>query len=454
MDIFTKAGILTWYSGQRIKNFFNLSLSNPKSWNTSLWSLAGSRSVSGEVVTEETALTYAAVWNAVTLISGTVASLPLHLMHINGRSKRFATEQSIYSVLHDQYNPYMTAMAGRECLLSHALTWGNGYAEIVEDQFGDITELWPIPPNRCVPKMKGGELIYEVHTQDGEVIILPWDKVLHVPGFGFDGFVGYSVIAMARKSIGLGMAMETFGSEYFGNGTHPGVIVKHPGKLDSAAHSNLKESLNAAYSGLGQSHRMMLLEDSMSLEKLGIPPEESQFLESRQFEVSQVARWFNIPPHKLKDLTKSSFNNIESEQSSFVTDCILPWAIRFEQNYRTQLLTKRQAKEGYYFKHILEGLLRANAKDRAEFYKTMLNNGVFSINEVREKEDMNPVEGGDIHLVPMNMLPLDRVDEITVGDMNTDTEAELVEPDDDDTEPSNKNLKLLSRARTTGGVVL
>jgi HK97 family phage portal protein len=271
---------------------------------------------------------------------------------------------------------------------------------------------------------------------------------------GFDGFVGYSVIAMARKSIGLSMSMETFGSLYFGQGTHPGVVVRHPGKLDASAHSNLKTSLTDVYSGLGQSHRLMLLEDGMEMEKVGIPPEDSQFIESRQFQIPEVARWFNLPPHKLKDLTKSSFNNIEAEQTSFVTDSILPWLVRFEQNYQMQLLTKRQVKSGFYFKHVIEGLLRANAKDRAEFYKIMLNNGVFNINEVRAKEDMNPVEGGDIHLVPMNMIPLDRVDEIVIAS-NEPTADETEEPDEDNEDAtSNKTLKLLTRSRDTGGVVL
>lgn len=391
-----------------IKKIFGLGLNDPKAWNPSLWNLYGAQSASGEVVTEETALTYSAVWNAITLISGTIGSLPLHLMRPAGRDKKQATEQPLYQTLHSQYNPYMTAMAGRECMSEHILTWGNGYAEIMRDGYNNIVELWPLPPNRVTPRMTDSyALVYDIKLPDGGEATLPREKVLHIPGMGFDGFMGYSVIAMARKSIGLGMAMETFGSNYFGNGTHPGVIVYHPGQLKAEAHSNLKKSLTENYSGLGQSHRLMLLEDGMKMEKIGIPPEDSQFIESRQFQIPEIARWFNLPPHKLKDLTKSSFNNIESEQSSFVTDSILPWIVRFEQNYVMQLLTKQQKKQGYYFKHVLEGLLRANASDRAEFYSKMLNNGVMSINEVRSKEDLNPVDGGDIHLVPLNMQSLE-----------------------------------------------
>ena len=394
-----------------IKKIFGLGLNDPKAWNPTLWNMRGSQSLSGEVVTEETALTYSAIWNAIVLISGTIGSLPLHLMRPNGRNKNQDTKHPLYQALHTQYNPYMTAMAGRECLMSHVLTWGNGYAEQVRNQVGEVVELWPIGPNRVVPEMQDSELVYRVRLLDGGETILPRERMLHIPGMGFDGFTGYSIIAMARKSIGLGMSMETFGSYYFGQGTHPGVIVTHPGQLKAEAHANLKASLDTNYSGLGQSHRLMLLEDGMKMEKVGIPPEDSQFIESRKFQITDIARWYNLPVHKLKEMSKSSFNNIESEQASFVTDCILPWVIRCEQNYEMQLLTKQERKAGYYFKHILEGLLRANSKDRAEFYSKLFNIGVLSVNDIREYENLNPVDGGDIHLVPMNMTTLEQAGE-------------------------------------------
>jgi len=207
------------------------------------------------------------------------------------------------------------------------------------------------------------------------------------------------------------MALESFGSLYFGNGTHPGTIISHPGKLSTQAHDNLKNSLMTAHSGLGQSHKLLLLEEGMKPEKWLIPPEDSQFLESRQFQIPEVARWFNLPPHKLKDLTKSSFSNIESEQISFVTDSILPWLVRLEANYNMQLLSqsdKEYSGRGrLYFKHSVEGLLRADAASRGTYYKEMFNIGALSINEIRALEDKDPVDGGDIHLVPLNMTTLD-----------------------------------------------
>src|SRR5664280_3839311 len=221
-------------------------------------------------------------------------------------------------------------------------------------------------------------------------------------GLGFDGFVGYSVIAMARKSIGLGMALETFGALYFGQGTHPGVIVSHPTSLSAQSQANLKASLIEEYSGLGKTHRLMLLDEGMKLEKLGIPPNDSQFLESRQFQIPEIARFFNLPPHKLKDLTKSSFSNIEQEQMSYVTDCILPWLVTLEQNYNMQLLTlSDKSLSGYgrlYFKHSFEGLLRGDMAARGSFYTALFGLGALSSNDIRAYEDKDPIQGGDEYL--------------------------------------------------------
>lgn len=387
-----------------------LAVTDEKAWNPSLWDLYGSQSLTGENVTEHSALTLSAVWNAVALIAGTIGSLPCHLMQRKGDKQRVADDRRMYRVMHDEYNEYMTAMAGRECLVTHALLWGNGYAEIVRNGYGELMELWPITPNRICAEMKGGALVYRIRVGN-EDIYLPREKVLHVPGMGFDGFNGFLPMAMARKSIGLAMAMETFGALYFGQGTHPGVVVSHPGKLSQQGHDNLQSSLITAHSGLGKTHRLLLLEEGMDIKKLLIENDKSQFLESRVFQIDEVARWFNIPIHKLKEMTKSSFSNIESEQRSFYGDTILPWIIRLEQNYNMQLLTasdKEYSGRGrLYWKHNAKGILRADTEAQGAFYGGMLDRGVFSINEVRELEDKDPVPGGDIHLVPLNMTSLE-----------------------------------------------
>jgi len=394
----------------RFKRFFNLGLADEKAWNTSLWNLQGSQSLSGESVTESTALTYSAIWNAVTLYSGTISTLPLHLLRQNQKKTLHVEEKKLYQVLHDQFNPLMTAQIGRETMMSHILLWGNAYAEIVRNTYGDVVELWPISPNRVRPYIKDGQVLYEI-TVDSEKVILPREKVLHIPGLGFDGLIGYSVVSMAQKSFGLGMALETFGALYFGQGTHVGCILSHPGKLDDKARANLTESF-AGIDGLAKSHRKIILEEGMKLEKIGIPPENSQFLESRQFQIAEIARWFNLPPHKIKDLSRSSFSNIESEQISFVTDSVLPWLIRFEQNYNMQLLTVNERfKQSIFTRHNVDGLLRGNPQTRAEYYRVMFSIGAMSINDVREKEGWDDVENGDERFIPLNMIPLSKIDE-------------------------------------------
>ena len=413
----------------------DLSLTEPKAWNRSLWNLIGSRALSGESVDEYSALTYSAVYNAVSLIAGTVGSLPLHLYREEGKKKVLAQNKPLSYVMMSRPNPYMTSMALRETMMAHILTWGNSYSEKVRNGYGEIVELWPITPDRVRLDMEENELIYKIRLENEE-ITLTRDKVLHIPGLGFDGFIGYSVISMARKSIGLGMAMETYGSLFFGSGTHPGAIFSHPGRLSQPAHDNLKKSLGDAYSGLGQSHRMMLLEEGMKIEKLGISPEDSQFLESRQFQIPEIARWFNLPPHKLKDLTRSSFSNIEQEQISFVQDSILPWLIRIEQNYNAQLLTETEARvQKLYFKHNVEGLLRGDATSRGNFYRAMFNVAGMSINEIREKEDLDadPNPLADEKFVPLNMVPLSMVREM----LEKNTSKKEPDPGSQDITPGN-----------------
>lgn len=297
-------------------------------------------------------------------------------------------------------------------MIAHLLTWGNCFAEKVRNGYGEITELWPISPNRVRITMEEGQLIYEIQV-DNQTYKFTRDKILHIPGLGFDGYQGYSVIAMARKSIGLGMAMETFGALFFGQGTHPGITVSHPTTLKDP--KGFREAFAAEYEGLSNAHRVMLLQEGMKIEKIGIPPEDAQFLQSREFQIPEIARWFNLPVHKLKDMTRSTNNNIESEQTSYVVDSLLPVAINIEQNLDLQLLTYTQKYvNDFFFRHNFDGLLRGNAKDRAEYYKTMWGSGFITQNEARAKEnfDPSPDPHADELFVPINnMIPLSKIDE-------------------------------------------
>lgn len=412
----------------------NLSITDPKAWNPVLWQMGGSQSLTGEVVNEATALTYSAIYCANYILSTTISTLPLQLLRQQGNTTVKATDESLYRVMHSEFNRYMTAQVGREVLASHVLMWGNGYAEKVKNGLGQIVELWPITPDRVTPKMKDGELVYHVKVGNEEKI-LTRDQILHIPGLGYDGFRGYSVITMARRSIGLSMAMETFGSLYFGNGTHPSAVVTHPNKITN---TNLREALTTTYAGLGQSHRLMLLEEGMTIKDIGISSEDSQFLESRTFQVSEVARWFNIPLHKLKELERATNNNIEAEQISFVVDTTLPWLIRFEQNYDQQLLSKNQKEvKDEFFRHNVDGLLRGNSKDRAQYYRIMVTIGAMSPNDVREKEkfDKSNQPFMNSYFFPLNTIPSELLEEYLLASKNNQqsvSDGSTSTPDDNE----------------------
>jgi len=302
---------------------------------------------------------------------------------------------------------------------------------------GEIVELWPITPNRVKVEMKDGELIYRINV-DSKEYIFNRDKILHIPGLGFDGFQGYSIIAMARKSIGLGMAMETFGSLSFGQGTHPGITVKHSTQLKDP--KTFREAFTEEYSGLSNAHKVLLLQEGMEIEKIGLPPTDMQFLESRSFQIPEIARWFNLPPHRLKDMTKTSFSNIDSEQQSYVTDSLLPVAINIEQNLDLQLLTYTQKYiNQFFFRHNFDGLLRGNAKDRATYYKTMAGIGGMTINEIRAKENFDPIDSpyaDEPFIAINNMIPLSKIDEYLKNQAKsakpqTQQPADVDEEDDD-----------------------
>jgi len=396
----------------QINRLLNLALSEEKAWNPSLWNLIGSQDQSGSNVNEHTSLTYSAVWNAINLYAGALSTLPLHLCRTDNKKTIEVREKRLFHVLHSAFNPIMTASVGRAVLIAHLMSWGNCFAEKVRNGYGEITQLWPITPNRVQITMEDGVLIYKISV-DNVIYKFTRDKILHIPGLGFDGFQGYSVISMARKSIGLSMAMETFGSLYFGQGTHPGGIVTHPTTLKDP--KTFREAFDEEYSSLSQSHRVMLLQEGMKFEKVGIPPEDAQFLQSRTFQIPEVARWFNLPPHKLKDQSRATNNNIESEQQSYVTDSLLPVAINIEQNLDLQLLSDiERFKQFYYFRHNFDGLLRGNSVDRANYYKTMTSIGGMTINDVRAKENFDPFPDSyadEPFIAVNNMIPLSKVDE-------------------------------------------
>ena len=365
----------------------------------------GSSTDSGVSVTPDTALTYSAVYQAVRCIAEAVSSLPLNLYErapSGGKNK--ASAHPLYNILHDSPNPEMTSMQWREASMAHLLLYGNSYTEIVRDLEGNAVELWPIDPTMVAPKRTdSGELYYELNR--GKNFITS-GNMLHISGLSFDGISGMSPIALARQSLGLSMAIEQFGAGYFGRGARPGGVLTFPGQLSPEARQNLRRSFEELHAGGANSHRVALLEAGLKWEAIGVPPDDSQFLQSREFQIVEVARWFNIPPHKLRDLNKPSYNSLEMMNIEFLTDTLRPWLVRWEQALNRKII--RPSDRGvYFFEHNVEGVLRGDIASRYQAYSVARNWGWLSVNEIREKENMNGVgPDGDVFMQPMNMQAL------------------------------------------------
>lgn len=369
----------------------------------------------GELVNHETALTYSAVWRAVNLISESIACLPWTIRERKRENGRTVTEplykHPAYNLLDLAPNDETDAFQFRQAMIAHGLTWGNGYAEITRDRSQRPAELWLIEPDRVrIDRDENGRIIYEVTNGAGKNSIIPAADMFHLKGPGFDGLVGYSVISYAARSIGLGMATEQFGADFFSNGANPSMILQHPGKLGDDAVRHLKESIQTAVSGRNKLSPFVL-EEGMSVEKWTIPPEDAQFLETRKFNIAEVARWFGVPLHKLHEMEKSTFNNIEQQNIEFVTGSLLTWIKRLECEANIKLIS-RQMRGRVYSKINLNAMLRGDTSARGEWYKSMREMGVFSANDILELEDRNPIgPEGDKRLVQLNLTTLERVGE-------------------------------------------
>jgi len=371
---------------------------------------------SGKAVNERTAMQTTAVYACVRILAESVAGLPVHIYQYKddgGQEK--VTGHPLYYLLHDEPNPEMTSFVFRETLMSHLLLWGNAYAQIIRDGRGRVLALYPLLPNRMdVDRAANGEIFYTYRRDSGEsrinpesgTVTLRRDEVLHIPGLGFDGLVGYSPIAMAKNAIGMALATEEYGAAFFANGANPGGVLEHPGVVKDP--QRVKDSWNTAYQGSKNAHRVAVLEEGMKYHQVGIPPEQAQFLETRKFQLNEIARIFHVPPHMIGDLEKSSFNNIEQQSLEFVKYSLNPWVVRWEQSLQQSLILPSE-KSALYIKLNVDGLLRGDYGKRMTGYATARQNGWMSANDIRELENMNRIpeeEGGDLYLVNGNMTKL------------------------------------------------
>ena len=372
-------------------------------------------STSGKNVNERSAMQMTAVYSCVRILSEAVAGLPLHLYkYTSGGSKEKAVNHPLYFVLHDEPNPEMTSFVFRETLMTHLLLWGNAYAQIIRNGKGEVVALYPLMPNRMtVDRDDKGCLYYEYQTstdeaktiKGGMVRLKPTD-VLHVPGLGFDGLVGYSPIAMAKNAIGLAIAAEEYGSKFYANGAAPSGVLEHPGTLKDP--SKVRDSWTQTFGGSGNAHKIAVLEEGMKYTPISISPNEAQFLETRKFQINEIARIFRVPPHMVGDLEKSSFSNIEQQSLEFVKYTLEPWLVRWEQSMARVLISPSD-KSKYFIKFNVDGLLRGDYQSRMSGYATARQNGWMSANDIRELENLDRIpaeDGGNLYLINGNMTKL------------------------------------------------
>ncbi len=355
-------------------------------------------------VNELTAMQTTAVMACVRLIAETVASLPqgVYKRLKNGGKER--TNHYLHDIFNVSPNGTLTSFQFKEMMMAHVLLWGNCYAEIEWDGSGKIIALHPIPPDKVqvkkIPNTR--EIYYEVKVENQQKKLPPY-AMFHVAGLGFDGLKGFSPIQMAKRTIGLTIAAEQFGENFYKNGTNTGGFFTADSSLSDAAYKRLKADLDEKYQGLGNAHRAMLLEEGLKFQSIGIPPDDAQFLETRKFQVNEIARLFRVPPHMIGDLDKATFSNIEQQSISFVMHTIRPWLERWEQVICLKLLSETERKR-LFTKYIIEGLLRGDTISRYQAYNIGWGKWL-TTNEIREMEDRNPTEGGDTLMYPLNMAP-------------------------------------------------
>src|SRR4030042_750996 len=392
--------------------------SNPSYWAQKFW--GGIESKAGVRVDEDSAMKYSAYFSGIKLIAESIASLPLNVYKdLSGGGKQKETKNPLHYLLHDQPNPDMTSFVWRETKTAHILGWGNHYSIIKRNPLKRyVEEIYPLEPWRVKPEMVNTSIgrikVFRYMPEEGPEVVLSSDDVLHIPGLSFNGLVGKSPLGWHREQIGLGLAMEDYSAKFFSNGLNAGGVFTTPQVLKPDTYDRLVERLKKSYAGLGNAHNTMVLEQELKFDKLSINPNDAQLLESKKFQLSEIARILNIPLPFLQVDEPISDNKIEHLGIFLVVFCLRPWLVRDEQSYNMPLFPQ-SAKGIYYTKYIVDGLLRGNTTARWEAYSKGFNTGAFSPNDILEMEDKNPYKGGEKHFIQLNMQPVEDVGKLVDG---------------------------------------
>lgn len=366
-------------------------------------------SKTGLEIGEDDAIKIMAVYACIRVIASEISASPVQLMrHVAGGGKE-RVDGRLATLLRYEPNPEMTASDFKKAMTLNLELWGNAYAEIVRNRAGEITSLWPIPAWRVAKKRDDKKaLYYTVSVEGGEAVKLKETQMLHLRAMG-SGVTGMSFVALARDALGLAVAAEEYGSDFFQNGALASGIVTYPGKLNQTSLDNFKRSFKESYEGLTNAQRILFLEEGLTFQQLTIPNDAAQFMETRTFQMHEVCRFFGVPPHKIAILDRATFSNIEHQSMEFDQQCIYPRIIQWEEELRRSLLSIGEKEAGYFFKFNLNSRWRVALATKTNYYNNMRQNGILNANEIRELEDMNPIPaelGGNEYLINGNMIPI------------------------------------------------
>jgi HK97 family phage portal protein len=375
---------------------------------------------SGDIsVTQETALNLVPVWSCVRLLSQSIACLPMAVYRKDTSGNRMvATDHPVQRLFRTFPSPFYNLFTFREVLMAHLLLWGNAYAMIRREGARPVY-LEIVHPKDVEVKVYNDRLLYKVKGERKEVLS---SDIVHIVGLSFDGIKGQSPISAARDAIFIGLAAQGYGGKFFENGASVSGVLTSPGLTDEQF-KRLQEQWNSKYSGMKNAGKTPILEGGTDYKTIGMPPEDAQFLQTREFSRSEIAGFFGVPPHLIGDLSRATFSNIEHQAIDFVTHSVNPWVQRIETELNRKLFLQSEQEE-YYVKMNLNGLMRGDSQSRAAYYNQLFQIGIFSQNDIRRLEDMNAIEGGDRYFVPMNMTPVDKLDEVQQDNNDTDTNTD------------------------------
>jgi HK97 family phage portal protein len=365
----------------------------------------------GITITNDTALQISVVWACVEVIASSIAASQWNVFALEGRNRTLLPDDPLDYILNTRPNSEMTAIAVKEVVLFGALTWGNGYAEIQRTASGKVAALWPLMPDRVMPRRdpETGVMYYEYLQDSGGIARLEQQDVYHLRGPGISGLMGDNLVARAAKTISLAAAQERYASTYFGNNTIIGGVLKHPGRLGKEAHELLRTDFEDRYSGASKSNKPLLLEEGMDWLPISNNADEAQLVPSRQLQVEEICRWFKVPPHKIQHLLRATNNNIEHQGLEFSRDTLTPWSKRLEQEADFKLFSARGPWRRT--KIDLAWLSQGDFGSRMTGYQIGRRMGVYSINEIREKEGDNHIgPAGDVRIVEINMQTLEQLE--------------------------------------------